>query len=112
MHAGARRASFAGCWPSRPAERMGRACRRDDLNPSETYDQFIVKYRDGSAERANVANARAKLTRNASSGGKALAMGHVRRLGMGADLMRADRKLGPVEARQLMQEIAADPSVE
>ncbi|MFC0677225.1 S8 family serine peptidase [Lysobacter korlensis] len=77
-------------------------------------DRFIVKYREGSAERADVSNAKAALNRaaRAGAGGKAVALGHVRRLAVGAEAVKAGRKLDRVEAQALMQQIAADPSVE
>lgn len=80
----------------------------------QSYDRFIVKYRDGSAERANVANVKPALTRAAATpvGGKAVALDHVRRLAVGADVVKASRKLDRVEAAQLMRQIAADPNVE
>jgi serine protease len=81
---------------------------------SHGNDRFIVKYREGTAERADVANVEAALNRAArtGAGGKALALGHVRRLAVGAEAVKTDRKLDRVEAEALMQQIAADPSVE
>lgn len=86
----------------------------DGLQTADTHDQFIVRYRDGSAERASVANARAALQRAARAGvgGKAVALGHERRLAIGADVVRVDRRLDPAEAEALMRQIAADPNVE
>ncbi|HEY0661072.1 MAG TPA: S8 family peptidase, partial [Lysobacter sp.] len=84
------------------------------LEAGKTYDGFIVKYRKGSAERADVGQVKAALGR-ASKGkiaGKALALGHARRLGIGADLITSNRKLDTAEAEALMQLIAADPNVE
>lgn len=81
---------------------------------SHGNDRFIVKYREGTAERADVANVKAALNRaaRAGAGGKGLALGHVRRLAVGAEAVQTDRKLDRVEAEALMQQIAADPSVE
>ncbi|GAB3105222.1 hypothetical protein GCM10027159_34500 [Lysobacter terrae] len=45
-------------------------------------------------------------------GGKALGLHHLRRMGIGADVVRVDRKLDRVEAESLMRQIAADPDVE
>jgi serine protease len=83
------------------------------LQSAEQHDQFIVKYRDGSAERADVDKAKAAFGRMAAGkvGGKALGLGHARRMALGADVMKANRKLDRVEAEQLMRQIAADPSV-
>jgi serine protease len=81
---------------------------------SHGNDRFIVKYRDGSAERASVTNAKAAFGRaaRAGAGGRAVALGHLRRMSLGADVVKADRKLDRAEAQALMQQIAADPSVE
>jgi serine protease len=87
------------------------------LSAEHTYDRFIVKYRAGTPERASIKAAAQKL-QGAGKGVAstqaqgALAVGHVRRLAVGADSVRASRKLGPVEAEQLMRQIAADPNVE
>ena len=87
------------------------------LSAEHKYDRFIVKYREGTPERASVQSVAQKL----KGAGKAvastqaqgaLAVGHVRRLAVGADAVRSSRKLGPAEAEQLMRQIAADPNVE
>ena len=77
-------------------------------------DQFIVRYKSGSAERADVNRAKAAFGRAAAAGvgGKALGLAHKRRLAIGADVIVADRKLDRVEAESLMRQIAADPNVE
>nr|CBM43232.1 serine protease [uncultured organism] len=88
-----------------------------------SVDRFIVKFRDDAmpgvgqaalqrtldtaASRLEVGVARAGGTR-----GKALGLQHVRRMGLGADVIRSSRGLDHIEARQLMQELANDPSVE
>lgn len=75
-------------------------------------DRFIVKYREGTPERANVANVRAAANRVARVGGRAVALGHLRRMAVGADVLRTDRRLDRAEAEALMRQIAADPAVE
>ena len=80
------------------------------LQSSDRHDRFIVKYRDGSAERADVSAARTGVSRAAA--GRALKLNHVRRMTLGADVVRTDRKLDRVEAESLMRQIAADPNVE
>jgi serine protease len=84
------------------------------LEAGVQYDRFIVKYRDGSAEGADVAKAKTALQHATKAGiaGKALAVGHLRRMVLGADVVKAGRKLDRVEAESLMREIAADPNVE
>ncbi|HEV8693102.1 MAG TPA: S8 family peptidase, partial [Lysobacter sp.] len=78
------------------------------------YDRFIVKYRDGSAEGADVGKAKAALGRATKAGvaGKALAVGHLRRMSLGADVVKANRKLDRVEAQLLMQQLANASNVE
>ena len=84
------------------------------LDAQAGSDRFIVKYKDGSAERANVSTLQSALSSAArtAGAGKALGVRHVRRIATGADVVRADRKLDRVEAESLMREIAADPNVE
>ncbi len=84
------------------------------LSSGQTYDQFIVGYRKDSPERGSVAKAKESVARAAAAqiGGKALTLKHLRRMGIGSDVVRADRKLDKVEAESLMRQIAADPDVE
>ncbi|MBX9400898.1 S8 family peptidase [Lysobacter sp. BMK333-48F3] len=84
------------------------------LENGTPYDGFIVKYRTGSPERANVAEARSMLAQagQGAIGPQALALNHARRLAIGADWFRASRKLNPAQAEALMRKIAADPDVE
>ena len=84
------------------------------LQSAASHDRFIVKYRAGSTERADVGLAKAALTRAAAAGagGKAVALGHLRRLAVGADVVLSNRKLDRVEAESLMRQIATDPNVE
>jgi serine protease len=83
------------------------------LASADHHDQFIVRYRSGSAERGDVGKARAALARAAASvGGRSVALAHQRRMGIGADVVRTDRKLDRAEAEALMRLIAADPDVE
>jgi serine protease len=87
------------------------------LQATELHDRFIVKYRDGSRERADQANLRGTLA-NAARGMPAAAsrgplhLEHVRRMTAGADVIRTDRKLDRAEAESLMRQIAANPDVE
>jgi serine protease len=88
------------------------------LRSQQPYDGFIVRYRDGSGERSSprllknslqAALARASGSMRAPSAPRLLA---TRRLAIGADLIRFDRKLQPQDARALMRAIASDPNVE
>ena len=86
------------------------------LAASEQHDRFIVKYREGSAERSSPAAVAASLKSAglaiAAQRGKALGVRHVRRMSLGADVVKADRKLSRVEAEALMRKIATNPDVE
>jgi serine protease len=73
-----------------------------------SFDRFIVKYRAGTS-----ANALQKNLANAGKGSaKALSVGRVRTLSVGAEVVQASRALDRVEAETLMRNIAADPNVE
>ena len=85
------------------------------LDAGTGNDRFIVKYKDGSAARADAATLRSSLGTAASSvagKGRALGLTHLRRTATGAEVVRTDRRLDRVEAESLMRQIAADPSVE
>lgn len=81
------------------------------------FDQFIVKYRTGSATAGTPAAIDRSLARAApavapDARGNALALQHLRRMALGADVVRASRRLDRVDAATLMRRIAADPDVE
>ncbi|GAB2574270.1 S8 family serine peptidase [Dyella jejuensis] len=91
---------------------------------NQTYNRFIVTYRDGTSERSNRNNAvqninaaigRAGLGRaTISSTGATIAplqASYQRKLAIGADLIRTSRALNQSEANSLMRQIAADPAV-
>lgn len=93
--------------------------------PAQTgFDRFIVKYRDGSAARRSPAaltdQLNAALRRAGISGSTALSTGaratlslsHVRKLGVGADVVRATRKLNKAEADAFLKQLRADPAVQ
>ncbi len=97
----------------------GTAAERVNLSALQTegqYDRFIVKMRDDSALRLDAAGVQSSLSQAARAlparGGKALGLQRLRRLAVGAEAVRTDRKLDSVEAAALMRQIAADPSVE
>jgi len=76
---------------------------------SETsFDRFIVKYRAGTSAAA-VENTLANAGRGAA---KALSVGHLRKLAVGADVVQSNRALDRAEAESVMRQIAADPNVE
>lgn len=80
------------------------------------FSGFIVKFRDGTAERANAAMvARSLQGANAvmaKSSRGAAGLRHFRRMSLGADVIRASRALTSAEAVQAMQQLAAMPGVE
>jgi serine protease len=87
------------------------------LASGTTFDQFIVKYRDGTAERRDTAIIDSGLARASQAvvprtSRTPLLVRHFRRMSLGADVIRVDRKLDRVDAETLMRQIAADPNVE
>lgn len=86
------------------------------LQSAEEHDQFVVKYRDGSQARGGGAARKSLLDAAARAvparAGRKLGVGHLRRMAVGADVVRADRKLDRAEAETLMRQLAADPQVE
>ncbi|MGN6153699.1 MAG: S8 family peptidase [Lysobacteraceae bacterium] len=77
-------------------------------------DGFIVTYRDGSVAKRDKTQMVDRLGTAASRAfgrAKATSVRYERTLGIGADLVRTDRKLDRVEAETLMRNIAADPDV-
>ena len=85
------------------ADRINLAALAND----SLQDEFIVKYRDGSTQRRNAGDLQKSLDRAASG----LNLTHLRRTAVGADVIRAGRKLDRVQAQALMRQIAADPNV-
>ncbi len=83
------------------------------------YQRFIVKYRDGSvASRgasALVDNANAALRSagiaGASGARAALSLSHLRKTGVGADVLRASRRLSASESNAFLQQLRKDPAV-
>ncbi|RPE80978.1 S8 family peptidase [Vulcaniibacterium tengchongense] len=102
----------------------GRKVMPAPLAKQASFDRFIVKYRSGAVAArspdALLAAVNAAATRAGVAGlalqpdGSRAVLGvqHVRRLGVGADLVRLSRKLGPTEADALLAQLRADPSVE
>ncbi|KPN21268.1 hypothetical protein AO715_16115 [Xanthomonas sp. Mitacek01] len=89
------------------------------LQANETYDQFVVKYRADSVQRADRAQMLQSVNSAASralpSTGKsnlAVRADFQRRLAIGADVIKTSRKLDEVAAAALIRQIAADPNVE
>lgn len=86
-------------------------------------DRFIVKYRDGSSQRASSALAldsmRVALRGSGIAGASATARGvatlqlqRLRRLGQGGELVRTSRPLAKAEADRFLAQLRADPQVQ
>ncbi len=86
------------------------------LDSAPTHQRFIVKYRQDSRQAAGDAALQKTLVSAARAlparAGKSVGVQHMRRLAVGADVVRADAKLDRAEAETLMRKLAADPNVE
>lgn len=84
------------------------------LQSADTHDRFIVKYKEGSAERSNPAALKRSLNAAATATlhGKALGLQKLRSTAIGAEVIRTERKLDRRDAEALMRSLAADPNVE
>ena len=87
-----------------------------DLPGAGPWQRFIIKYRGDSEPGRDTREVQARLDRAAA--GVAgddpgdLRLSWLRRLGIGADVFKAERPLGRAAARQLMETLAADPDLE
>jgi subtilisin family serine protease len=74
------------------------------------YDRFIIRFNDATAENKD---ARA-LQRTLDAAGKVqgVGVGHVRKLAVGADVFKTDRKLNQASAEALMRRLANNPNVQ
>ncbi len=86
------------------------------LDSAPTHQRFIVKYRQDSRQAAGDAALQKTLASAARAlparAGKSIGVQHMRRLAVGADVVRADAKLDRADAETLMRKLAADPNVE
>ena len=99
------------------------------LQEGQRYDRFIVKYRDGTPEAQDAASMRKALSaasvgahqmiqgqrlQRGERGGavKPLEIGHLRRLSVGGEVVKASQSLNRGEAETLMRQLAANPNVE
>ncbi len=89
---------------------------------SKVYDGLIVTYRDGSSERRDAGAAASRLkqimaapsttsTWSSTYRQSAPALSRVRRLAIGADLVRPNRALSQSQLETLMRSLRADPAV-
>jgi len=84
------------------------------LQSAARHDQFIVKYREGSAKAASTSRIDDSLKRasGAALAHRAPELKRLRRIATGAQLVKSGRGLDRVEASALMRQLAADPDVE
>jgi serine protease len=80
------------------------------LTDTGRFDRFIVRFADGTTE-AKDANARQAAIDGAGRA-EGLGLKQQLRLSIGADVVRADRKLDRAQAQRLMQRLASHPGVE
>jgi serine protease len=80
------------------------------LRDGETYDQFIVRFREGAPERTNATSRQRTL--NAVGRGSDVALAHRLHLAVGADVIQAHRKLDRRAAERMMRRLAHQPGVE
>jgi serine protease len=73
-------------------------------------DRFIVRFKAGTPERNDSAARQRAL--DAIGRAHGLHLGQLRHLALGADVIRADRKLDAAEAKALMLRLARDPRVD
>jgi serine protease len=90
----------------------------------QSFDRFIITYKNGSAERSNkdavlqnvqaaVSHAGLDRATKSSTGATVapLSVSYKRKLAVGSDLVRTSRKLTQSETNALMAQLAADPAV-
>ncbi len=85
------------------------------LSNNEPVDGFIVTYREGSASKSSALNQQRALNQAASrvfGRTKPLTLKRERTLGIGSELVVANRALDRVDAESLMRQIAVNPDVE
>jgi serine protease len=86
------------------------------MGDQQAFGRFIITYKEGATARNN----RAAITKNAgtalsqaglSTKAKPTSATYLRKLAIGADLVKTSRKLDRAEAEAFMRQIAADPNV-
>jgi serine protease len=74
------------------------------------YNQFIVKFKDGSIEHANASQRQQRL--DAVGRAQGLRIDQLRRLAVGADVIRTDRVLDARQIKNFISKLRNDPRVE
>ena len=80
------------------------------ITPDSQTDRFIIKYKTSTPERASTSAVQSKLDKQATA--FPARAHHLRRLGIGADVVTTERKLTGNEAKAFMRSIATDPNVQ
>ncbi|MFM0011446.1 S8 family serine peptidase [Paraburkholderia sediminicola] len=80
------------------------------LSSDASVDRFIVKYKSGTIEGGSTTAVQSRLDRLA--GAFPSKAHHLRRMGIGSDVITTERKLNAREAKAFMRAIASDPDVE
>ncbi|RKF46202.1 S8 family serine peptidase [Paraburkholderia fungorum] len=80
------------------------------LSSDASNDRFIIKYKTATAEGRSASAVQSKLDRLA--GAFPARARHLRRMGIGSDVVTTERKLNGNDARSFMRAVAADPNVE
>jgi subtilisin family serine protease len=80
------------------------------LRNGQTYDRFLVRFHSDTPEKNNAAARQQAL----DDAGRATGVGiaHLRRMAVGADVIKSDRKLDRAAAARLMQQLARNPHVD
>jgi serine protease len=80
------------------------------LSSDASNDRFIIKYKTATAEGRSTSAVQSRLDRLA--GAFPARARHVRRMGIGSDVVTTERKLNGQDARSFMRAVASDPNVE
>ncbi|MFL9918782.1 S8 family serine peptidase [Paraburkholderia fungorum] len=80
------------------------------LSSDPSVDRFIIKYKSGTAESGSSAAVQPRLDRLV--GAFPSKAHHIRRTGVGSDVVATERKLNVSDAKKFMRAIASDPDVE
>lgn len=87
------------------------------LASGTSFDQFIVKYKDGSPERSETAAIDRGLMRAVQASVRRanrtpVIARHFRRMSLGADVVRTNQRLDRFDAETFMRQMALDPNIE
>ena len=92
------------------APESGKAVAAAKSVSTRPSDRFIVKFREQSPAFKNATARQTALSHTAAAFGAKAKVAH--RMGVGADVVRLDRKLSRVAAEEFVRQLRADPGVE